>query len=310
MNNDFLLKDGNEVVLPSFVDEDFKPHWKDSTFTNDQHHAHLESTSSSSLKVVIDSPYTYLSGLMDRQNGIEKKPSKSMNFGTIAHLMILEPAEFKRRFIMAPKFDRRTNVEKAAEQAFLSDLPPDAVIMNEEEYDDFMGVINAIMQHEKARDIFTEGVTEVSGFYRDPVTGLLIRIRPDFISTRNDLSMFIDLKTARDSSYKGFQRQIGELRYDMQLALYREGIKQITGSYPEICGWTVVENKRPYEVSIFTADNAMIEIGERWCRYALDRLAKCIRDKKFPQRQTMVEDMAPSKYMMDQEIPTIGATNG
>lgn len=300
-----LLKNGLEVKLPSIVGPEYVNHWKDESFTNEMHHADLTATSSSSLKLITDSPYTYLSSLKDRQNGEFKAPNKSMQFGTLCHLAILEPEVFKKKLVMAPKFDMRTKIGKEGKMLFDLECPVDAVVLNEEEYDDLMGVIQAVLNHEEARNIFKEGVTEISGYFRDEKTGILIRIRPDFLSTREDLSMFIDLKTTRDSSYDGFQKQINSLKYHMQLALYRKGIFAITGNMPSICGWTAVENKKPYEVALYTADEAMIEIGDRWCRYALDRLHKCIVEKNFPQRQVSVENMAPSSWMISQEIPRI-----
>jgi hypothetical protein len=303
--NELLLKNGSELVLPKIVGPEFVNHWMPEDFTNEQHHAHLESTSSSSLKTIVNSPYSYLRSLMDKQNGVVSEASPSMKFGTIVHMMLLEPDKFKRHFVMSPKFDLRKPADRELKKQFLDSLPVNAVTFDEEEYEDFLGVVNAIANHEKARDIFKEGVTERTGFFRDPVTGILQRFRPDFISTREDLSMFIDLKTAKDSSYNGFQKQMWNLRYDIQLAMYREGIKAVTGSYPQISGWVVVENKAPYEVAIYTVNDEFLERSHAWYRYALDRLAKCINEKYFPQRQKSAENMTLPSYAIMTEIPTL-----
>lgn len=293
-----LLKNRTNVILPSIVGPDYVNHWKDESFTNEQHHNSLESTSSSSLKLMADSPYTYLSSIKDRQNGLVKKESKSMKFGTLCHLAILEPERFKKLFVLSPKFDLRTKIGKEDKEIFMLELSPGAVVLDAEEYENLMGVIDAILNHEEARGIFTEGVVERSGFFRDPKTGILCRARHDFISTKEGMSLFVDLKTAKDSSYDGFQKQIFNLRYDIQLAMYREAIKEITGSYPEISGWVVVENKRPYEVAIFVADEAILEVGTRWYGHCLDRLKSCIDSGKFPQRQIENENMVAPDWIM------------
>ena len=56
----FYLNNGELVVLPKIVDESFVNHWKDETFTNADHHLMHEAISSSNLKLILSSPYSYL----------------------------------------------------------------------------------------------------------------------------------------------------------------------------------------------------------------------------------------------------------
>lgn len=299
------MKDG--IILPSIVGADYVNNWN-SELSNEDYHKTFNAISSSGIKTFLDSPYTYINEVTDRQNGIVKKETASMRFGTIAHLMILEPEKFRQKFIVKPNFgDQRKPENKASKLAWEADVPPDSIVFNDsDEFDDFLGVVEAIANHSKAKDIFKEGITEISGFFRHDKTGLLCRIRPDFISTRKDLSMFLDLKTARSSSYRGFQKAIWEYRYDIQLAMYREGIKAITGSYPQHSGWVVVENKKPYEVAIYTASESTLSIGEMWLNHALDKLKMCIESGNFPQRQTQIEVMSLPKYAEDESLPNLG----
>jgi exodeoxyribonuclease VIII len=301
----FLLKNKTQVILPSIVSEDYKNHWAEEGFTNEQHHSHLESVSSSSLKIIADSPYAYLAGLKDRQNGIIREETKSMAFGTLIHTILLEPEVFRKKMIMSPKFDLRTTIGKEAKKIFEMETPIDAIVLNEAEYDNVMGVVDAVINHPTACNIFKEGISERSGFYRDPETGILCRIRPDFMSTANNLSMFIDLKTSKSSEYRAFSNQIWEYRYDLQLAMYKEGIKEITGSYPDISGWVVVTNTRPFEVAIYTFDEIGIQTGKDWYHYCLRRLKKCIQSKNFPQRQIQIETMLLPDYAIAKPIPEL-----
>jgi len=308
--SDFTLSNGQEVILPKIVPEDFVPYWEAETFTNEQHHSHHESISSSSLKLLLDSPYTYLETIKRKQDGYPSKQSKSMKFGTIAHLIILEPSEFRRRVVLAPSFDRRTTVGKEGWTAFIADQHPDAIIFpsNEEgrsEYENFVGVVNAIANHEKARDIFKEGVTERSGFFRCPRTGILTRFRPDFLSTIFKNGLMADFKTARSSEYRKFQNQAEELKYHIQMSLYREGYKALHGHYPEVSTWVVVQNSFPYEVAIYPVDEAMITHGDNWYNYTMDLLKACMDKRYFPQRQLKTETMVPPDWAMNKPIPKI-----
>lgn len=306
----FLLNNGLPVKLPIFVSEDYEAHWAPEGFTNEQHHAHLDSTSSSSLKLVLDSPYAYLENMKRSQNGQAPKKNKSMEFGTISHLIILEPSEFRRRVIMAPEFNLKSNKGKDDWELFQLDQHPDAIIFRDvgtgrSEYDNLIGVVNAITSHEKIRDAFREGITERSGFFRCPFTGLLTRFRPDFMCTRIPGGHLIDFKTAKSTVYEIFRKQAEQLHYPIQKALYREGYKQINGAYPAVASWIAVENSFPFEPAIFPVDVEMITYGDAWYKYAIELLAECIKRKQFPQRQRIAETMVPSDYAMAKKIPRL-----
>lgn len=308
--NNLLLENGSEVILPRIVPEDFTPYWESETFTNEQHHSHYESISSSSLKLLLDSPYSYLEATKRKQNGYPGKQTESMKFGTISHLIILEPAEFRRRVVLAPSFDRRTTKGKDDYALFMLDQHPDAIIFpstdeGRSKYENYVGVVNAIANHEKARDIFKEGVTERSGFFRCPRTGILTRFRPDFMSTIFPGGLLTDFKTAKSSEYRKFQSQAEELKYHIQMSLYRTGYKELYGHYPEVSTWVVVENKHPFEVAIFPVDEAMITHGDNWYNYSMDLLKACLDKKYFPQRQTKAETMVPPDWAMNKPVPKI-----
>ena len=305
-----LLKNGTNVILPSIVGPEFKAEWMPEGFTNAEHHALLDSISSSSLKMILDSPYTYLETIKRRQNGLPMKKTRAMKFGDISHLIVLEPSEFRRRMVLSPKFDRRTTRGKEDAQLFELDQAPDAIIFpsseeGENEYDKYVGVVSAIANHEKARDIFKEGVAERTGIFREEKTGIKTRFRPDWMSTIIEGGLFIDFKTAASSEYFDFQKQLEKLAYHIQIYLYREGYKAINGAYPKACAWVVVCSSFPFEVSIFTVDEAMLTYAEQWYRYSMDLLAICIEKKQFPQRQTQAECMVPSSYAMAKQVPNL-----
>lgn len=306
--SNFLLNNGKEVILPRIIEGDYQAHWKDEGFTNEQHHTSFEATSSSWLKHLDDSPYTYLEHLKAVQNGRKRKETKSMKFGTISHLIVLEPAEFRRRVVLAPKIDRRTNKGKDEWDLFMLDQAADAVIFpnsdeGENEYNNFVGVVNAIAHHTKARDIFQEGVAERSGFFKCPVTNILSRIRPDWMGTNIEGGLLVDFKTAASSKYDFFQKQCDSYLYHVQMSMYREGYKEINGNYPKAFAWVVCQNTFPFEVAIFTASEAMLSHGDRWYPYYMNLLKECLTRRKFPQRQTEVETMVPTKWSMDRIMP-------
>lgn len=308
--SDLKLENGNDVLLPQFVDESFQAHWAPDGFTNEQHHSSYDTISSSGLGQLIKSPFNYLENLKKRQNGKPMPQTRSMKFGTIAHLIVLEPAEFRRRVVLAPSFDMRTTKGKEDFKLFQLDQHPDAIIYksNDEDtkkYEELVGVVNAIANHEKARDIFKVGVTEQTGFYRCELTGLKKRFRPDFMSTGNEITNLVDFKTTKSVIYEHLQKTIESYNYHVQIYFYREGYKALFGKYPDVTTWVFVENTFPFEVAIHTADEPMLEFGKKWHDYSMMLLKECIQAKYFPQKQRKVEQMVPSDYSMNKIIPNI-----
>lgn len=304
------LKNGNDIVLPSIVGPDYVNHWKPEGFTNEEHHSDFTSTSSSKLSLFTVSPYAYLYEIRATQNGRKRKQTKSMKFGTISHLLVLEPAEFRKKLVIQPHFGT-SKIDKEKKALWYLDQPKDAVVFESNEagqkdYERFIGVVEAIANHEIARNIFKEGVSERSGYFRDPKTGILCKIRPDFMSTIADGGLLPDFKTSNSIIYRDFQSSVETYCYYIQMAMYREGYKEITGAYPKASPWVVVENSEPYEVAVYEPDDGMLDVGQSWYRYCLDELFHCMKKQDFPQRQKQAQDMAPPQYLLDRAIPTVG----
>jgi hypothetical protein len=306
----FLLKDGSRVKLPRFVREEDKAFWANEDFTNEQHHTSYDAVSSSQLAYILKSPYSFLEHTKRHQNG-ENAKTDAMEFGTIAHLMVLEPTEIRRRVVLSPPFDFRKTEDKKAFDVFKAQQHPDAVIFRQNSKEEFpvyerlMGVLNALLSHEKAKDIFKEGIAERTGFFKDERTGLWCRIRPDWMSTAIVGGFLVDFKTCRDSSYNAFRKQSEQLQYPMKLIMYREGYKAINGEYPRVAAWVCVESQFPFEVAVYTIDEALITYAEQRYHYAMDLLAECLERGEFPQRQRSAETMVPSDYAMNEVLPDI-----
>ena len=299
LNSNFMLHDGSEVILPRIM-KGAEGFWAPEEFSNNMHHTSYDSISSSGLSDFNESPFCFFEKTKRKQNGMYGKKKKALEFGSIAHLIVLEPHEFRKRVVMMPDFGQK-KTDKLDRDIWLSDQHPNAVIFksNEEgkrDYENYMGIVRAITNHEKARDIFSVGVSERSGFYSDPATGLWSRFRPDHFTTGSDLNILSDFKTSRSIKYKNFQRAIHGYCYDVQLAHYYIGYKELNGKYPNHYCWVVSQNEFPFEVSIFDATDAMIEFSIKKREKLMSRLLECIESRHFPQAQETVTPMHPSAH--------------
>jgi hypothetical protein len=224
--------------------------------------------SSSQLKAVGDSLADYL--------WPKRRETSAMALGTAAHLAILEPDLFEKSVVVRPKSDRRTKEGKAEYQAFLDQygegLETGALIeLTQDVRDHALSLRDAVMGHPIAAQLFTDGRPEVSGYWVDEATGILCKCRPDWL---RDDGMEVSLKTARDASDKGFQRDAHAYGYHLSTAFYRDGL-DILGVPTQPTAFVIVEtdDPRPERVRVMVMDDHFVELGRQKYRAALDRLA-------------------------------------
>jgi len=295
------------------VAEDFKNHWVENLDDTD-YHADKTSVSSSALKKVsLVSLKTFRHSFFVAG---EKAPTEAMKFGKLAHMAILEGEKFRNRYIVMPEFfgytgkgelTNNANCKEVKEKkaAWLSDIPPGSIITTEEERDQLLGMIEEILSHKVASEYMRSGISEVSGFYRDPETGIRCRIRPDFMDLNR--GVIVDLKTTRDCSEKSFQwdvfgNRVGALNYAFSLAMYCEGFSQIEKKPVEASAWIAVEREAPYEVAVHPMTPAVEDIGRIQYHRALTALKQAIDTNDWPgkQRSDDISFIQPPLSLMDE----------
>jgi hypothetical protein len=83
------------------------------------------------------------------------------------------------------------------------------------------------------------------------------------------MPVIVDLKKTRDASKAGFRRQIGQLRYDVQAAYYRDLYRDITGE-SRAWQWVCVEDVAPYAVAVYQLDTESLDkasaVWQSWVR--------------------------------------------
>lgn len=279
---------------------DFKAHFDYQIKTPD-YHADKTAVNSSSLKKILKSPLAF----HDAFYGKPKEPSDTMKFGTLAHLAILQPDKFKKSYVVMPEFvskkadgtvtdSKNTIYYKQQVEEWKSSLLPEAVVVTQEEQEKLFRTVDAILKHKTARNLLKDGSPEVCGYWRDEETGIKCRMQADFISF--NANALIDLKTTSDCSWDSFRRSVENYNYPFQLAMYSNGIKNITNIKPDFHIWIAVENVAPYEVMVYEMSPQYSEIGEWEYRQALKKLNECLNKKAFLPAQTEIEIGEPSYW--------------
>jgi hypothetical protein len=284
--------------------EGFVAHWNEEIKIED-YHADKTAVNSSSLKKMLKSPLAFHESFY----GDKKEPTEAMKLGTLAHMAILQGDEFKKRYAVMPAFESKTADGKPSEskntkyykdqvEAWRSSLSPESILVTQEDLDKLLGMVNSIKKHPEAMQLLSAGKPELSGYWRDTETGILCRMQADFISF--NLGALVDVKTTSDCSESMFKKTIQNYEYSFQLVMYAEGIKHITGKYPEFMVWIAIENIAPYEVRVYQMSPQFEEIGKYQYRLAMNKLKECINSGKFESGQKEIEIITPDYWYLNQ----------
>jgi len=211
----------------------------------------------------------------------DEEKKEPLTVGTALHCALLEPDEFRSRFICSPDFNRRTNTGKEEERAFLG-RAADAgkTVLSAEVWRKLILMRDSTFAHPSARWLLEQpGHAEASMYWLDNETGVLCRTRPDkFLST---MPVIIDVKKVSDMSR--FPRHIAEFRYHVQDAFYREGFRQNYGETPMFVFIVVSESVDcgRYPVRVYSLSAYDVDVGTHLFRSNLKTFANAMATRDF-----------------------------
>lgn len=172
-------------------------------------------------------------------------------------------------------------------------------VLSQDQWDQLHQMRDAVMAHPAASALLTgaPGVAERSVYWRDPVTGLLCRCRPDH--WRAD-GIIVDVKTTEDASPEAFARSIANWRYHVQHAYYLDGINTMRSQYkPAGLDLPMPAEARAFVflaveksarvvngvalgVAVYVLDNESVQLGRLEYQQDLARIAECTRSGVWP----------------------------
>jgi len=204
---------------------------------------------------------------------IEKEPSPAMQLGSAVHCAVLEPDTFDERFVRGPDDRRGVRWKEALDEH-------GAKLLTSGDYDDALRIRDALQRDPLVRRLTTGDVwREVSGFWRDPETGLVVRCRPD--AYRPSLRLMADVKTTTDARATTWRKRVAEFGYHAQEALYTDGWRAC-GMEVDAFVFIAVETSAPYAHCVFDLAPAAVDEGRAAMREALQTFAQCKAANRWP----------------------------
>lgn len=225
------------------------------------------------------------------RNGLLKKITPALELGINVHAILLEPERFAREYIKGPDVRRNSKEWKefAAEHGSKNILKPD-------EFNLLQVTRNRVCDSCSAADwlLHQSGETEVSVFWKDKMTGLSCRCRPDKLIPYKDKQLIVDIKTCRDASPEGFEKSIRNYGYTRNCAFYRRGVEAVTGQESE---YLILAIETPamiaavYEIDHEDQISANIEIDQ-----LLAKIKECEESRRWPGYSDKISTLKMRKF--------------
>ena len=223
----------------------------------DVYHADRDALSCSLMKPLLISPAHFQASLVACE-----KTSDARDFGTLVHLLVLQPELASRDLAVFPGVtDRRSAAGKEAieqfEQQHLGKLVVDEPVLA-----NGLRVAQKVLETRykgrPLRDFVAESIPEATIYFTEPSTGLRMRIRID--AYHPDITF--DLKTSRFALPRPFLQDAVEKDYDLQSYMYSLGrclYEGLTTARPFV--FVVAENAAPHSVSTLEAGSTFMGNG-------------------------------------------------
>lgn len=233
--------------------------------------------SNSGLNLLRKSPKHYWAAYLDPDRE-PREETPALRIGSAIHSAILEPEKFNDEYTIAPECDRRTKEGKETWANFVA-TAGDKTVLSAKEWSTVGNVAKSVRQHKVYRKIFdgADGQAETSMYWEDRATGVLCRIRPDWMGA----GVLLDVKTTEDASPDAFMRSIFTYGYHRQAAFYLDGCKA-NGIDPGAFMFMALEKSAPYAAAFYYAEPEMIEQGRKEYKKLLRIYADCLASGNWP----------------------------
>jgi hypothetical protein len=232
-------------------------------------------------------------------------PTPAMKIGTAIHTAVLEPDEYPKRYVILPAGLNRSTKDGKATYADLALVAEEAgaELIKAEDHATVQKAAASMARSPVWRKLHAQGIAEASFFWIDEETGVLCKIRPDWMTwdphrgldPRPD-DAIVDLKSAIDASPDGFGRAAYNLGYYTSAAMYLEGFHRATGVRVDTFVWAGLEKEEPFAKAFYYPDSTGLEWGHKQFRKGLRTIADCMDSGKWPGYPQVLQPMGLPKW--------------
>lgn len=208
-----------------------------------------------------------------------KKATKAMDFGTLCHAALLEPATLTNRYAVIPDSllsgENRSISTKEAKAWRDAEVAAGKIVIKEDDLPEIEAVAKGV-QDECGAWLQAAGHVEKTILWQHPATGLPCRCKPDWIRfTKRASCIGFDLKTTNSIDPHKFRSKVESLGYWLQVAHYCEGIELAMGRPVESFIFVAALNKSPFRARTFELDSESVAAAKEARERLMADLSQC-----------------------------------
>jgi|TARA_B100000768_G_scaffold166672_1_gene170211 hypothetical protein len=199
----------------------------------------------------------------------EHKESEALLVGSAFHCFILEPEEFDKRYVYAPKIDKRTKAGKELYAEFLETIGDRKPVPAHYEFA-FESMQERLSKHKNANELLKGAQErEVVHFWLDVKTGLKCKGKVD----AQGHDYIVDLKTtSKKADPDSFQKFLNDYNLTHQAAFYANGTKKKDFYF------IMIELKAPFGIGVYKMSEDAIKHGNKSVDVTLDIYKRFVND--------------------------------
>jgi len=211
-----------------------------------------------------------------------KESSPAQEFGTAFHSLILEPELFDENNYSEDEIPKmevlkfgRTKAEQLKKEQWENDIYKpwmDQVLepwfkknmhkkmWKSKDWENLHKMKEAFYKNEICRKLIKSSEKELTIFWKDPSTGILLKARPDLFSVQ--FNCIVDLKSTQDASENAFRRTVKMYEYNFQAAFYLEAAHRTIGKFINDFIFIAIEKTPPYGLALYTLNELEIRMSK------------------------------------------------
>lgn len=230
--------------------------------------------SKSRIDLLLECPARYKA---DIDGDVEEKDSAALSFGTLTHLLTLQPEAFDSEYAV-------TDLSLATKEgkAFKKDAEERGLeIIKSKDLEKAMFMADAVRSHWQCSVLFDNPHVSEEAVYWT-YNGVDCKAKPDIVTTLPDGRRILgDLKTTDSANPDHCRKSIMKYGYYRQAAWYLSGMAAI-GKPCDAFVFMFVEKSRPHLVTCFDVSEAALVKGMQECNEAVERLKECRNTGVWP----------------------------
>lgn len=172
------------------------------------------------------------------------------------------------------------------------------VVIDQELRDSLDQRLNTFVGSKKTMEIYDGAEIEMSHYVKDPITGLMLKARPDI--SKPGQGLIADFKTTRSIEF--FERDIWNLGYYFQVGFYSIVMEISTGGEFNQFKFIAQEKSAPYGVQVFSLDREAVDYCKSKARQLIDQIALCTEEEIFPIYYDEVRSVSVPKFVWAREF--------